>query len=110
MGLYFREFCEGIGIAKFYLGIVDNQLCKEVTLSSLVTVFCENAHTNLHPRPQCTVIASHENEVLYTVELLYNGHFGTCRTVCYTEVSTVERLFNMHSNVRMCCTVSCICT
>ena len=35
----------------------------------------------------------------YTVEPLYNGHFGTWKTVCYREVSTIESLFYVHSNL-----------
>ena len=38
--------------------------------------------------------------IIITVGPLYNGHFGTRRTVCYTEVSTIERLFYMCNNLR----------
>ena len=36
-------------------------------------------------------------QIYSTVELLYDGHFGNGKTVCYTEVSTIQRLFHTHT-------------
>ena len=33
-----------------------------------------------------------------TVTALYSGHFGTRKSVCCAEVSTIQRLFHVHSN------------